>query len=83
MDEFSNIWIEQCDAAREIRRHLLSSYPELLPDARQAANALLATVSFTDIAGGSSRHSSRSTWMIRMQDRLRPGTSSLQKRPGR
>jgi hypothetical protein len=29
---------------------LLSSHADLLPDARRAAKALLATVSFTDIA---------------------------------
>ena len=38
------------DEALAILRELLSSHPELLPDARRAANALLATVSFTDIA---------------------------------
>jgi hypothetical protein len=38
------------DEASAVLRHLLSSHPELIPDARQAANALLATVSFTDIA---------------------------------
>ena len=38
------------DEASAVLRHLLSSYPELIPDARQAANALLATVSFSDIA---------------------------------
>jgi hypothetical protein len=39
------------DEASAVLRHLLSSYPELIPDARQAANALLATVSMTDVAG--------------------------------
>lgn len=39
------------DEASAVLRHLLSSYPELIPDARQAANALLATVSITDVAG--------------------------------
>jgi hypothetical protein len=38
------------DEGSAVLRHLLSSYPELIPDAREAANALLATVSFTDIA---------------------------------
>jgi hypothetical protein len=38
------------DEASAVLRHLLSSYPDLIPDARQAANTLLATVSFTDIA---------------------------------
>ena len=38
------------DEASAVLRHLLSSYPELIPVARQAVNALLATVSFTDIA---------------------------------
>lgn len=38
------------DEASAVLRHLLSSHPELIPDASQAASALLATVSFTDIA---------------------------------
>ena len=38
------------EEASAVLRELLSSHPELLPDARQAANALLATVSFADIA---------------------------------
>jgi len=38
------------DEASAVLRHLLSSHPEPIPDARQAANALLATVSVTDIA---------------------------------
>jgi len=38
------------DEASAVFRHLLSSHPELIPDARQAADALLATVSLTDIA---------------------------------
>ncbi len=35
-----------------VLRELLSSHPDLLPEGRGAANALLATVSFTDIAKG-------------------------------
>lgn len=38
------------DEALAVLRELLSSHADLLPDARRAANALLATVSFTDIA---------------------------------
>lgn len=38
------------DEASAVLRKLLSSYPELLPNARHAANALLATVSCTDVA---------------------------------
>ena len=38
------------DEASAVLRELLSSHPDLIPDARRAANALLATVSFTDIA---------------------------------
>jgi hypothetical protein len=38
------------DEASAVLRQLLLSYPELIPAARQAANALLATVTFTDIA---------------------------------
>ena len=38
------------DEGSAVLRHLLSSYPELIPEARQAANELLATVSVTDIA---------------------------------
>ena len=38
------------DEASAVLRQLLSSSPELIPAARQAANALLATVKFTDIA---------------------------------
>src|SRR4051812_4516846 len=38
------------DEASAVLRELLSSRPDLLPDARRAANALLATVSFTDVA---------------------------------
>jgi hypothetical protein len=37
------------DEALAVLRELLSSRPDLLPDAWRAANALLATVSFTDI----------------------------------
>jgi hypothetical protein len=37
------------DEALAVLRELLSSRPDLRPDARRAANALLATVSFTDI----------------------------------
>ena len=33
-----------------VLRELLSLHPDLLPDTRRAANALLARVSFTDIA---------------------------------
>jgi hypothetical protein len=40
------------DEALTVLGELLSSHPALLPDARQAANALLATVSFTHIAKG-------------------------------
>ena len=38
------------DEASAVLRTLLSSDPELLPKARHAANALLATASFTDVA---------------------------------
>ena len=38
------------DEGLEVLRELLSSHPDLLPEGRRAANALLATVSFTDIA---------------------------------
>jgi hypothetical protein len=38
------------DEAQHVLHALLSSRPDLIPDARQAANALLATVSFTDVA---------------------------------
>jgi hypothetical protein len=38
------------DEASAVLRELLSVHPQLIPDAREAANALLATVSFTDIA---------------------------------
>lgn len=38
------------DEALAVLSELLSSHPALLPDARRAANALLATVSFTNIA---------------------------------
>jgi hypothetical protein len=40
------------DEALAVLRELLSSRPDLVPDARRAANALLATVSFTDIGKG-------------------------------
>lgn len=40
------------DEASTVLRKLLSSYPELVPHARHAANALLATVSFTAVANG-------------------------------
>ena len=40
------------DEALAVLRELLSSHPDLLPDGRRAANALLARVSFTDIAKG-------------------------------
>jgi hypothetical protein len=40
------------DEALTVLSGLLSSHPTLLLDARQAANALLATVSFTHIAKG-------------------------------
>jgi hypothetical protein len=40
------------DEASAVLRELLSSHPDLIPDARQAANALLATVAFTDVAEG-------------------------------
>jgi hypothetical protein len=40
------------DEALAVLRELLSSHPDLLPESRRAANALLATVSFTDIAKG-------------------------------
>jgi hypothetical protein len=39
------------DEASAVLRELLRSHPNLLPNATGAANALLATVSFTDIAG--------------------------------
>lgn len=38
------------DEAQAVLHELLSSHPDLIPDARQAANALLATVSFADVA---------------------------------
>ena len=38
------------DEAQKVLNELLSSRPELLSDARRAANALLATVSFADVA---------------------------------
>lgn len=40
------------DEALAVLRELLSSHPDLLPEGRRAANALLARVSFTDIANG-------------------------------
>ena len=40
------------DEALTVLSELLSLHPALRPDARQAANALLATVSFTHIAKG-------------------------------
>src|SRR5438034_1103357 len=40
------------DEASAVLRALLSSQPNLLPDARRAANALLASVSFAGIAKG-------------------------------
>jgi hypothetical protein len=39
------------DEASAVLRELLRSHPNLFPDATRAAHALLATVSFTDIAG--------------------------------
>ena len=69
--------------ASAVLRSLLSSYPKLIPDARQAANALLATVSCADIA------SSVFEALIALDlDDLdagprAAGSSSLQKRPGR
>jgi hypothetical protein len=39
------------DEASAVLRELLRSHPNLLPDATRAANAVLATVSFTNIAG--------------------------------
>ena len=38
------------DEAQIVLKDLLSSRPDLISDARRAANALLATVSFTDVA---------------------------------
>jgi len=38
------------DEARTVLHELLSSRPDLIPDARRAANALLARVSFADVA---------------------------------
>ena len=38
------------DEARIVLKELLSSRPDLTPDARRAAYALLATVSFADVA---------------------------------
>jgi hypothetical protein len=38
------------DEASAVLRKLVSSHPDLLPDAKRAANELLSTVSFTDIA---------------------------------
>lgn len=38
------------DEAQAVLQELLSSRPDLIPDARRAANALLATVSFADVA---------------------------------
>jgi hypothetical protein len=40
------------DEALAVLRQLLSSDPDLLAEGRRAANALLATVSFTDVATG-------------------------------
>ena len=38
------------EEAQQVLRELLSSRPDLIPDAQRTANALLATVSFTDVA---------------------------------
>ena len=38
------------DEAQKVLNELLSSRPDLISDARRAANALLATVSFADVA---------------------------------
>jgi hypothetical protein len=38
------------DEAQAVLRELLSSRPDLIPDATQVANALLATVSFANVA---------------------------------
>ena len=38
------------DEAQTVLNELLSSHPDLISDARRAANALLATVSFADVA---------------------------------
>jgi hypothetical protein len=38
------------DEARTVLHEVLSSRPDLIPDAKRAANALLARVSFTDVA---------------------------------
>lgn len=38
------------DEAQHVLQELLSSRPDLIPDAKRAANALLATVSFADVA---------------------------------
>jgi hypothetical protein len=38
------------DEAQTVLHELLSSRPDLIPDARRAANALLARVSFADVA---------------------------------
>ena len=50
--EFDCLDLLTGDEALAILRELLSSHPDLLPEGRRAANALLATVSFTDIAKG-------------------------------
>ena len=39
-----------------VLKDLLSSRPDLISEARRAANALLATVSFADVATGHSRN---------------------------
>ena len=38
------------DEAQAVLQELLSAHPDLIPDARRAANILLATVSFADVA---------------------------------
>jgi hypothetical protein len=44
------------DEAQIVLKDLLSSRPDLISEARRAANALLATVSFADVATGHSRN---------------------------
>jgi hypothetical protein len=50
------------DEAQIVLKDLLSSRPDLVSDARRAANALLATVSFADVAADVLALYTRSTW---------------------
>lgn len=49
-EKFDSLDLLTGDEASTVLRALLSSHPDLVPDAKDAADALLATVSFTDIA---------------------------------